>query len=103
MQNDIKHKLLELYDFCPNAAARFPPSIRVKTGVSFSLNRDTRWVAFHVSIEYPAYSSGVVSSDDENNGLELVLIAPWRKNLYFTSGSSFGSGYLHDIGYVKRT
>jgi hypothetical protein len=24
VQNDIEHELLEFYDFCPDAAARFP-------------------------------------------------------------------------------
>jgi hypothetical protein len=31
MKNDIERELLELYDFCPDAAARFPPSIWIKT------------------------------------------------------------------------
>lgn len=101
MQNDIEHELLELNDFCPNAAARFPPSVRIKTRVAFSLNRDARRMAFHFSIEYPAYSSGVVFSCHEHNGPELLLVAPWRKNLTLTFGSSFGSGNLHDIGHAE--
>ncbi len=31
MENDIEREFLELYDFCSDAAARFPPSIRIKT------------------------------------------------------------------------
>jgi hypothetical protein len=31
MQNDLEHELLELDDFCPDAAASFPPSVWVKT------------------------------------------------------------------------
>jgi len=31
MQNEVEDKLLELFDFCPDAATCFPPSIRVKT------------------------------------------------------------------------
>jgi hypothetical protein len=30
VQNDLERKLLELYDFCPDAAPRFPPTVRVK-------------------------------------------------------------------------
>jgi hypothetical protein len=31
MQHNVEHELLELDDFCPDAAASFPPSVRVKT------------------------------------------------------------------------
>jgi hypothetical protein len=31
VQHDVKHELLELDEFCPDAAASFPPSVRVKT------------------------------------------------------------------------
>jgi hypothetical protein len=31
MQHDIEQEFLELEDFCPDAAASFPPSVRVKT------------------------------------------------------------------------
>jgi hypothetical protein len=58
-------------------------------------------MAFHNSIEYSAYSSGVVPSDHEHNGLELVLIAPSRKNLTFTFCSTFGSVDLHDVCHAK--
>jgi hypothetical protein len=51
MQNEVEDKLLELCDFRPDAATRFPPLIRVKTGVSLGSNRDTRRMAFHGSIE----------------------------------------------------
>ena len=101
MQNDIEHEFLQLNDFDPNAAARFPPSVRIKTRVAFSLNRDTCRMTFHFSIEYPTHASGVIPGGHEHNGAELLLVAPWRKNLTFTFGSSFGSGNLHDIRYAK--
>ena len=62
-----------------------------KARVAFGLNRDTRRTAFHVSIEHPAYSSGVISGGHEHDGPECLLVAPWRKNLAFTFGSSFVS------------
>lgn len=59
-------------------------------------------MAFHDSLEYAAYSSGVVPCDHEHNGPELVLVAPWREDLAFAFGSSFGSWDLRDIRYAKR-
>jgi hypothetical protein len=102
VENGVEYKFLELDDFCPDAAALLPPSVRVKTRVAFRLNRDTRRMAFHDSIEHAAYSSGVIPSNYEHNGSEFVLVAPWRKNLTFAFGASFGSGNLHDIRYAKR-
>src|SRR5712692_1344274 len=101
MQNEVEDKLLELFDFCTDAAARIPTKPKVKTCVSCRLNRDTRRMAFHDSIEHAAYSSGVGPSDHEHHGPELVEIAPRRKNLAFTFRSSIGSGNLHDIRYAK--
>jgi hypothetical protein len=59
-------------------------------------------MAFHDPIEYTTYSSGMISSRYEHNGSEFVPVAPWRKNLTFTFGSSFGSRNLQDLGYAKR-
>jgi len=101
VQNDIEYEFLELNDFCPNAAARFPPSVRVKTRVAFGLNRDTRRMALHFSIEYAAHSPGVIAGGHEHNGPELLPVAPWRKNLAFTFSSSFGSRNLHDVRHAK--
>jgi hypothetical protein len=101
VQNDVEYEFLKFYDFCPNAGARFPPSVRIKTGVAFSLNLDTCQMAFHVSIEHPAYSSGVIHRDHEHNEPELVLVAPRCKNLAFTFCSRFVSRNLHDVRYAK--
>jgi hypothetical protein len=54
-------------------------------------------MTLHDSIEHAAYSSGVIPSDYEHNGSELVLVAPRRKNLTFTFGARLRSGNLHDI------
>src|SRR5258708_19829005 len=58
-------------------------------------------MAFHGSIEYSPRSSRVVPSGHEHNGSELMLLAPWRKHLAFTFGSSLGSGDFHDIRHAK--
>jgi hypothetical protein len=57
---------------------------------------------FHDSIEYATHSSGVISSRNEHNGPEFMPVAPRRKNMTFTFGSSFISGNLHDIRYAKE-
>jgi hypothetical protein len=31
VENDLEYELLELDDFCPDAATSLPPSVRVKT------------------------------------------------------------------------
>src|SRR6516165_5168349 len=101
MQHDIEQELLELDDFCPDAAASFPPAIGVKTRVALGSNRDTCRMAFHDSVEHSPQSSRVVPSGHEHNGLEPMLVAPWRKHLGFTFGSNVGSGDLHDIRHAK--
>ncbi len=58
-------------------------------------------MAFHISIEYPAYSSGVIPGGHEHDRPDPVLVAPWGKNLAFTFGSGFVSWNLHDIRYAK--
>jgi hypothetical protein len=58
-------------------------------------------MAFHDSIEHSPHSSRVIPSGHEHNGSELMLVAPWRKNLAFTFGSNIGSGDLHDIRNAK--
>jgi hypothetical protein len=58
-------------------------------------------VPFHDSIEHSPQSSRVVPSGHEHNGSELMLVAPWRKHLTFTFGSSVGSGDLNDIRDAK--
>ncbi len=58
-------------------------------------------MAFHDSIEHSTHSSRVVPSSHEHNGSELMLVAPWWKNLAFTFGSNVGSGDLHDIRNAK--
>src|SRR6516165_11994465 len=102
MQHDIEQELLELDDFCPDAAASFPPAIGVKTRVALRLNRDTCRMAFHDSIEHSPHSSRVVPSGYEHNRSELVPITPWGEHLAFTFGSGVGSGDLHDILHAKR-
>jgi hypothetical protein len=59
-------------------------------------------MTFHDSIEQAAHSSGAIPGDYEHNGSEIVLVAPWRKNLTFTFGARLGSGNLHAIRYAKR-
>jgi hypothetical protein len=59
-------------------------------------------MAFHYSIEHSPQSSRVVLSGHQHNGSELMLVAPWRKHLTFTFGSSVGSGDLHDIRHAKQ-
>jgi hypothetical protein len=59
-------------------------------------------MAFHDSIEQSPQSPRVVPSSDEHNGSELMLVAPWRKHLGFTSSSGVGSGDLHNIHHPKR-
>ena len=88
MQHDIEQELLELDDFCPDAAASFPPAIGVKTRVALRLNRDTCRMAFHDSVEHSLQSSRVILSSHHDNGSELMLVAPWRKHLTFTFGPS---------------
>src|SRR5258706_16280981 len=58
-------------------------------------------MAFHGSIEHSPHSSRVVPSRYEHNRSELMLVAPWRKHLAFTFGSSLGSGDFHDIHHAK--
>src|SRR5258708_29349064 len=58
-------------------------------------------MAFHGSIEYSPHSSRVVPSGHEHNGSELMLLAPWRKHLAFTFGSSVGPGDVHDVRHAK--
>jgi hypothetical protein len=58
-------------------------------------------MAFHDPIEQSAYSSGVMSSDHEHDGSELVLVAPWWKNLSFAFRTGVGSGNSHDVRYAK--
>jgi hypothetical protein len=58
-------------------------------------------MAFHDSIQHSPQSSRVVPSGYEHNRSELMLVAPWRKHLAFTSGSSVGSGDLHDIRHAE--
>lgn len=58
-------------------------------------------MAFHDSIEHSPHSSRVVPSGNEHNGSELMLVAPWRKNLAFTFGPNVDSGDLHDIRHAK--
>jgi hypothetical protein len=60
VQHDLEHELLRLDDFCPEAAARFPPSVRVNR-IARGLNRDTCRMAFHDAIEHSPRSSRVVS------------------------------------------
>src|SRR5262249_32898617 len=101
MQNHIQHKFLELDDFRPNANARFPPSVRVEIRIAFGFNHDARRMAFHVSIDHPAYSSGVIPCGHEHDGVHTVLLTPWRKNPALTSASCFLPGNLRDIRYTK--
>jgi hypothetical protein len=101
VQNGLKHELLELNDFCPHAAASFPPSVRIKARVARGLNRDTGRMAFHHSIEHSPHSSRVILRGHEHNGSEPMLVAPWRKHLTFTFGSNVGSGDLDDIRHAK--
>src|SRR6516164_2780567 len=58
-------------------------------------------MAFHDSVEQSPQSSRVVPRGHEHNGLEPMLVAPWRKHLGFTFGSNVGSGDLHDIRDAK--
>src|SRR6516165_3694840 len=58
-------------------------------------------MAFHDSVEHSPQSSRMVPSGHEHNGLEPMLVAPWRKHLGFTFGSNVGSGDLHDIRHAK--
>ena len=58
-------------------------------------------MAFHGSIEYSPSSSRVVPSGHEHNGSELMLLAPWRKHLAFTSGSSVGPEDVNDVSHAK--
>jgi hypothetical protein len=59
-------------------------------------------MAFHHSIEHSPQSSRVVPSGHEHNRSELMLVAPWRKHLTFTFGSSVGSGDFYNIRHAKR-
>ena len=101
VQHDVEQEFLELDDFCPDAAASFPPSVGVKTRVERWSNRDTCRMAFHDSVEHPPQSSRVILIGDEHNGSELMLVAPWWKHLTFTF-RSIDSGDLHDIRHAKR-
>src|SRR5215471_7644604 len=57
-------------------------------------------MALHDSIEHSPHPSRVVPSDHEHNGLEPMLVAPWRKQLGFTF-VNVGSGDLHDSRHAK--
>ena len=76
MQHDIEQELLELDDFCPDAAASFPPAIGVKTRVALRLNRDTCRMAFHDSVEHSLQSSRMILSGHDHNGSELMVVTP---------------------------
>jgi hypothetical protein len=52
-------------------------------------------MAFQDSIEHSPHPPRVVPRGHEHNGLEPMLVAPWRKHLGFTFGSNVGSGDLH--------
>ena len=103
MQNGIEHELLQLDDFCPDADARFPPSVRVETRVARRLNRDPCRMAFHDPIEHAPQSSRVVPCGHKHNRSELMLVTPGRKHLAFTLGADVGSGDFHDIRRRTRT
>jgi hypothetical protein len=87
VQDDVEHKLLKLDDFCPDAGASFPPSVRVENRVSRSLNRNPCQMAFHNPAEHSPDSSRVILSRYEHNGFELMIVAPLRKRLTFCFGS----------------
>ncbi|WP_245283748.1 recombinase family protein [Bradyrhizobium sp. URHD0069] len=103
VQHDVEQEFLELDDFCPDAAASFPPSVGVKRCVARGLDRDARRMAFHDSVEHSPRSSRVIPSGHEHNGSEPMLVAPWRKCLNFTFGRpSLDCGDSHDICDAKR-
>ena len=60
-------------------------------------------MAFHDSVEHSPHSSRVILIGHEHNGLELMLVAPWRKRLTFTFGRpSLDCRDSHDICHAKR-
>ena len=83
----VEQQLLEFEDFCPDAGATFPPSIRVKTRVARGSNRDLRRVAFHVSVEHAPHAPRVILTGHHDHGPEMLLVRPLRKHLTFTFGS----------------
>jgi hypothetical protein len=87
VQHDVEQEFLEFDDFCPDAAARFPPPVGVKSRVARGLNHDTCRMAFHDSVEHSPQSSRVILGGHQHNGSELMLVAPSRKYLTFTFGS----------------
>src|SRR5262245_49558175 len=101
VQHGVEHELLELNDYRSDAAASFPPSVRIKTRVARVSNRDTCRMTFHDSIKHSSQSSRVVLSSHEHDGSELILVTPRRKHQTFTFGPNVGYGNLHDIRHAK--
>src|SRR3984893_17881013 len=58
-------------------------------------------MAFHHSVEHSPQSSRMILTDHDHNGLELMIVAPWRKHPTFIFGS-IDSRDLLDIRYAKR-
>lgn len=56
VQHNVEQEFLEFSDFGPNAATRFPPSIRIKIGVARGANHDTCRMAFHDAAEHALQS-----------------------------------------------
>src|SRR6185312_13151238 len=59
-------------------------------------------MTFHDSIKHTPRSSRVIATCHEHDGSELMLVAPWRKHLTFSFGSSVGSRDLHHIRHAER-
>jgi hypothetical protein len=65
------------------------------------VNYHTCRMAFHDPREHPPRPPRVVPGGHEHNRLELMVVAPRRKNLTVTFGPNVGSGDLHDIRNAK--
>ena len=102
MTQEVENELLKLDDRYPHAAARFPPSVRVKAGVACGLNRHPDRLAFQGTIQHPLGSPRVVLGGYEHDGSDVVLGGPRWQNVAFAFGSNIDAGDLHDVGHAER-
>jgi hypothetical protein len=101
VQDDLEQEFLELDDFCPKAAARFPPSVGVEICVAHGFDHDACRMAFHDSVEHSPQSSRVIRMGHKQDGFELMLVAPCRQRLDFLFGS-IDWGDSHDICHASN-
>jgi len=102
MKNHIQQELLKFHDLSANPCARLPPSVWVKLGVTTVSNRNLGAVPSHCTAEYAMKSTRVIGAADDENGAELSLVTPRRKNASFVIGPSDRAWDLLDGNDAER-